>query len=35
MRALVKLDISTNSIPSKQQGELRRVCAAGNTELVM
>jgi hypothetical protein len=33
--ALTKLDIRTNSIPSKQKGELRRVCAAGNIKLTM
>jgi hypothetical protein len=35
MRALTTLDISRNSIPSKQEGELQRICAAGDTELAV
>ena len=35
MRALTALDISRNSIPSKQEGELQRICAAGGTELAI
>jgi hypothetical protein len=31
--ALTKLDISRNSIPSKQNGELRRICVAGGIVL--
>jgi Ran GTPase-activating protein (RanGAP) involved in mRNA processing and transport len=33
--ALTTLDISRNSIPSKQEGELQRICAAGGTELAI
>jgi hypothetical protein len=33
--ALTALDISRNSIPSKQEGELQRICAAGGTELAI
>jgi hypothetical protein len=35
MRALTTLDISRNSIPSKQEGELQRICAAGGTKLAI
>jgi Ran GTPase-activating protein (RanGAP) involved in mRNA processing and transport len=35
MMALTKLDISRNHIPSKQEGELRRICAASGMELVI
>jgi hypothetical protein len=33
--ALTKLDISSNSIPSRQQGGLQQICAAGGIELVI
>jgi hypothetical protein len=35
MGTLTTLDISRNSIPSKQEGELQRICAAGDTELAI
>ena len=35
MRALTKLDISRNNIPSDQEGRLQRTCAAGGTELAV
>jgi hypothetical protein len=35
MRALITLDISRNSIPSKQEGELQHICAAGGIELAI
>jgi hypothetical protein len=34
MGALTKLDISMNGIPSEQQAEIQRICAAGGIELV-
>jgi hypothetical protein len=30
---LTKLDIGRNGIPSKQEGELRRICVTGGVEL--
>jgi hypothetical protein len=33
MRALIKLDISTNYIGAKQQRDLQRICVAGGIEL--
>jgi hypothetical protein len=35
MGALTTLDISRNSIPSKQEEELQRICAAGSIELAI
>jgi hypothetical protein len=35
MRALTKLDISRNNIPSDQEGRLQGTCAAGGTELAV
>jgi hypothetical protein len=35
MRALAKLDISRNNIPSDQEGRLQRTCAACGTELAV
>jgi hypothetical protein len=35
MGALVKLDISRNSIPSEQEWHLKRICAAGGIELAI
>jgi hypothetical protein len=34
MRALIKLDISSNSTAAAQGGDLQRICAAGGIELV-
>ena len=33
MGALTKLDIRSNLVTYEQEGELRRICAAGGTEL--
>jgi hypothetical protein len=35
MRALTTLDISRNTIPFKQESELKRICTAGDTKLAI
>jgi hypothetical protein len=35
MGAFATLNISRNFIPSKHEGELQRICAAGGTELAI
>ena len=35
MRALTKIDLSRNNIPSDLEGGLQRICEAGGTELVI
>jgi hypothetical protein len=35
MRALTKIDLSRNNIPSDQEGRLQRICEAGGTELAI